>query len=279
MGKDDFLKLLMTQLKHQDPLNPMDQKDFSAQLAQFSSLEQLSNIGSGIKDLRSGIGDETKLNGMAMIGKTVQASGNEVELVSGQPVNLKIDTGSGDVQPTRVSIYDGGGKLVRDLALDKNLMSGDIAWDGKTQEGMELPSGRYTFRVAAVDRQGQPREINPELTGRVTGVDLGGKEAVLLVQTARGQSRIEMSKIHHVSAEGPPGNPAAPGMPAMKQAMANPIPGQSVSIAKPEGDDDEAKEEAPVAPMGAQASAESAPSQFPSWMMPGADIQNSFSRE
>jgi len=166
MGKDDFLKLLMTQLQHQDPLNPMDQKDFSAQLAQFSSLEQLSNIGSGIKDLRSGFGDETKLNALSMIGRQVQASGSELELAEGHPVAVKLETVAADVKPTQVSIYDGNGKLVRELALDKKAVSGDVEWDGKDQSGVDLPSGKYSFRAVGVDAHGQSKELNPELVAR-----------------------------------------------------------------------------------------------------------------
>src|SRR4051794_3847714 len=77
LGKDDFMKLLMTQLRHQDPLKPMDQQEFAAQLAQFGSLEQLTNIGAGIQNLRTGMGEGAKLQALGMIGKRVQATGNE----------------------------------------------------------------------------------------------------------------------------------------------------------------------------------------------------------
>ena len=64
LGKDDFLKLLMAQLQNQDPLKPMDHQEFVAQLAQFGSLEQLTNIQKGIEGLHSGIGDEAKLSAL-----------------------------------------------------------------------------------------------------------------------------------------------------------------------------------------------------------------------
>ena len=86
MGKDDFMKLLMTQIKYQDPLKPMDHHEFAAQLAQFGSLEQLSNIGAGIKGLKTGLGEGQKLQALSMIGKQVQITDNEVELKQGQGV-------------------------------------------------------------------------------------------------------------------------------------------------------------------------------------------------
>jgi flagellar basal-body rod modification protein FlgD len=218
MGKDDFMKLLMTQLKYQDPLNPMDQKDFSAQLAQFSSLEQLANIGGGIQGLKSGLGDGAKLQALGMIGKHVQASGSEVELSEGHPVALKLDV-SADVQPTKVEIYDGGGKLIRELALDKKAMSGEVEWDGKSADGVDAASGKYSFRVSGVDKNGQARELNPELAGTVTGVELDGHDAVLVVKTAAGSSKIEMSKVHHVTTDGAaPAQSGAATIPAPQAA-------------------------------------------------------------
>src|SRR5687767_7073610 len=89
MGKDDFMKLLMTQLRHQDPMKPMDHHEMGTQLAQFSQLEQLSNIGAGIQGLRSDRGDDAKLQAIGMIGKRVQAAGNDVNLVEGEAVTLR----------------------------------------------------------------------------------------------------------------------------------------------------------------------------------------------
>lgn len=284
MGKDDFLKLLMTQLQHQDPLNPMDQKDMSAQLAQFSSLEQLTNIGSGIKDLRSGFGDETKLNALSMIGRQVQASGSELELMEGKPVSVKLSSLTGDVKPTQVSIYDNSGKLVREMALDKKAVSGDVEWDGKDASGVDLPSGKYSFKAVGVDDQGQSKELNPELNGRVTGVDLDGKDAVLLVQTGRGTSKIEMSKIHHVSLDGPAlAAPTAPQQ-AVSQPVARPQSAPPQMRAMPtglpepkvaEGENTEGPSEG--SGMGDRANDWAVQRGY--FGMPGGDVQGTFSRK
>ena len=84
LGQQDFLKLLAVQFQTQDPMKPMDHQEFGTQLAQFSQLEQLSNIGAGINGLRTDRTDDSKLQALGMIGKKIHASGNEVTLTSGE---------------------------------------------------------------------------------------------------------------------------------------------------------------------------------------------------
>lgn len=211
LGKDDFMKLLMTQLTHQDPLNPMDHKEFSAQLAQFGSLEQLQNIQKGIEGLQGGSKDEAKLSALSMIGKKVQTVGNEVQLVEGQDVSLKFQPKDG-LTPIKASVYaENGSKLVKEISIDSRKDGTEIVWDGKDSEGKALPAGSYTFRVQGTDKQGQSAEMGTELSGRVTGVDMEGKDTVLLVQTGKGSTRIEMSKVRNVSVDDtPPAQAAVP---------------------------------------------------------------------
>ena len=133
MGKDDFMKLLMVQLQNQDPLKPMDHHEFAAQLAQFGSLEQLTNIHKGIEGLHSGMGDEAKLSALGMIRKKVQAAGNEVELLEGQSVTLTHGSKE-NVQPVKAQIYTDGGKIVREIELSSKPGSQEIQWDGKDSE-------------------------------------------------------------------------------------------------------------------------------------------------
>ncbi|WP_040334232.1 flagellar hook capping FlgD N-terminal domain-containing protein [Candidatus Magnetobacterium casense] len=83
LGKDDFLKLFTSQLKYQDPLNPMDSTSFTTQLAQFSSLEQLYNINSNIKTLTQYENSLNNVMAVSMIGKSVTTTDNTTALVSG----------------------------------------------------------------------------------------------------------------------------------------------------------------------------------------------------
>ncbi len=209
LGKDDFMKLLMTQLTHQDPMKPMDHEQFSAQLAQFGSLEQLQNIGKGIEGLKGGIGDGAKLSALTLIGKKVQTIGNEVQLVEGQSVSLKYQPKDG-LTPIKASVYgENGSKLVREISIDARKEGAEIVWDGKDTEGKTLPAGNYTFRVQGTDKQGQSAEMGTELSGRVTGVDMEGADTVLLVQTPSGSTRVDMAKIRNVSVDDTSSVPAA----------------------------------------------------------------------
>ncbi|NDD03807.1 MAG: hypothetical protein EB078_02775 [Proteobacteria bacterium] len=128
LGKDDFLKLLMAQLNNQDPLKPMEHQEFSAQLAQFGSLEQLQNIHKGIENLQGGMGNESKLSAIGMIGKQVHANGNEVNLVEGQAINLTFSKKEG-INPVQAQIYSESGKVVRELDIDPRTKNGEISWD------------------------------------------------------------------------------------------------------------------------------------------------------
>lgn len=190
------MKLLMTQLTHQDPLKPMDHEQFSAQLAQFSSLEQLTNIGQGIQGLRTGQGDEAKLQALSMIGKSVRAPGNEVQLVEGQSVAIRHSFGP-EVTPTKASIYDSNGKLVREMSIPKGKGS-DITWDGKNTDGGQLPAGKYTFRVTGTGKNGDAQDAGAEVTGKVTGMEMDGQVPTLIVQTPSGQTKVDLAKIKHV---------------------------------------------------------------------------------
>ncbi|MFM8315137.1 MAG: flagellar hook assembly protein FlgD [Deltaproteobacteria bacterium] len=199
MGKEDFMKLLMTQLQNQDPLKPMEHQEFAAQLAQFGSLEQLTNIQKGIEGLHSGIGEGSKLSALSLIGKKVQAAGNSLDLVEGQEIAMKYTSKEG-VMPLRAAIYTEGGKLVREIDIAR-AEGTEVKWDGKDQEGKSLPSGKYTFRVQGVDKSGQAQELGTELSGRVTGVEMEGKNPILVVETTTGKTRLELGRVSQVSAE------------------------------------------------------------------------------
>jgi len=99
MGKEDFLRLFTTQLKAQDPLNPMDSTQFTAQLAQFSSLEQLTNINTSLANMVSSQYSLQNVMATGMIGKEVQLANDEVHAVTGilfanNSTQLSLDNGT-----------------------------------------------------------------------------------------------------------------------------------------------------------------------------------------
>lgn len=186
LGKDDFLKILVTQLQNQDPLDPSSPDEFASQLAQFSSLEQLQNMNS---NLQGAIELDLLLNqainntmATTLIGRNVKAGGNAVELTEGtESISLHFDLAS-SAKTVKVEIRDGEGNIVRTLEI-KDQLEGDhkIAWDGKDENGETLESGKYTFDVSAKDIEGEAVAANEYIVGRIDSIRYENGSAILLI--------------------------------------------------------------------------------------------------
>jgi len=183
MGKDDFLKLLVTQLSNQDPLNPMDGQQFAAQLAQFSSVEQLLNINESMAAQAelTGLLSQSMSNSIAtgLIGKQIVSSGNQIGLSDSgaTPVGFKLDAAADGVT---ITIKDAADKVVRTIKLG-SMNSGmhEISWDGKNDDGARLPEGVYAFEIQGNDADGNSVTASPIMKGTVDRVSFGA-EGVLL---------------------------------------------------------------------------------------------------
>jgi len=164
VGKDEFLKMMVTQLKNQDPLNPLDGTDFTAQLAQFSSLEQLVNMNDQLQNIglyQSALNNAESVN---LIGKDITAEGDTIK-ADGSSVDLMYDL-SGNAQNVTINIYDEGGNFVDTLESGgQNEGNNSVAWDCSS-----IASGNYTFTVSAVNDNGDVITANTLITGGVMGV-------------------------------------------------------------------------------------------------------------
>ncbi len=181
LNKDDFLQLLVTQLKNQDPLNPQDSSAFVAQLAQLTQVEQTYNINTNLQNLLNSMNNGTTLSSVSFIGKSVMAQGSQVALTSGSPTSLGFYLPSAASQLV-VKVQDASGSTVRTLTQGATSAgAGSLAWDGKTDSGQTLPSGTYSFSVSGVDASGQTFSGASMVQGTVTGMDLSGATPVLLV--------------------------------------------------------------------------------------------------
>lgn len=180
LGKEDFLQLLVAQLSAQDPLNPMDSREFSAQLAQFSALEQMTNINNTLEDLvtaQLAMGNSSMIS---LIGKQVDIPGNSFQHSQGEPTALTY-TLSGEATSTKIEVYNAAGTLVNTIngggAAGSNLAN----WNGLDSEGKPAGSGLYTFKVQANDAAGNIVTATTFTTGLVTDVlfEQGGAFAVV----------------------------------------------------------------------------------------------------
>ena len=170
LGKDDFLTLLVTQLQHQDPLNPQDSTEFTAQLAQFSSLEQLGNVNDNLEYLKLATASANNTEAVSLIGKQIIAAGNAIQLDNGAAEACHFEL-AGDASVVAVNIYDANGHFTR--AFEGGALTGGahaLNWDGKDSQGNSVPDGHYTFEVLAVDHNNQMVNATTFTTGKVTGV-------------------------------------------------------------------------------------------------------------
>lgn len=165
VGKDEFMKLLLAQLKNQDPLKPMDGTDFAAQLAQFSSLEQLKNLNTTLETQsvnQMTLGYAQSVN---MIGKeAVTNSGNTVT-ANGQTTELNYSLAK-DAQTVTISIRDKDGKLVK--SWDESARTAGM--NSATWDCSGVEKGDYFYQIAARDSSGAPVAAETMTTGVVTAV-------------------------------------------------------------------------------------------------------------
>ena len=184
LGKEDFLQLLTVQLRFQDPLNPMQDTDFIAQMAQFSSLEQLQNMN---RSLDRNLGSDDQLNAAfqsnlitSLVGKTVEVPTVEVEYDGDHATTLNYKTGDA-ARSARMQILDGRNQLVREFALEVSSGSthGSVEWDGLSRFDTEVPAGAYRVIVLAENASGQPVKADALKGVRVDAVRYDGKSAVL----------------------------------------------------------------------------------------------------
>lgn len=202
MGKEEFLRLLVTQLSNQDPLNPMDGQEFAAQLAQFTSVEQLVNINGTLEGQQEmyGLLSQNVNSGVAagLLGRHVEASGNQVSWSGGDPIDLGFTLPDNAAEVT-VTVKNSAGATVRTMTLDGYDKGSHTAeWDGRDDDGREVPEGSYTFSVDARDTAGGAVAATPYVGGHVDRVTFGEDGIQLWI----GDTRLPMSAIRTVSQAG-----------------------------------------------------------------------------
>jgi len=169
LDKDAFLQLLITQLKNQDPLEPMDNAKFITQMSELTTLEQITNMSKAFQKLTELQMNLSKLQAAALVGKNVVVSGKYINLKDGAADTIVFNLD--DVSPVEIEIYDENDNLVRRISLG-TLEAGmhSYVWDGRNEEGVMMPNGTYTYKLFGIDEKGEKVELG--------GLDGGKVEAV-----------------------------------------------------------------------------------------------------
>lgn len=195
LGQDAFLKLLITQLKNQSPLNPQDNTAFVAQLAQFSSVQGIENLNTTVSSLSESLQSSQALQASALVGRSVETETNKAVLGSSGYVRGTMVV-ENSTPSLKLNIYNASNQLVfqKDLG---SAEAGDIpfAWDGTATDGTKLPTGTYRFEVlGSANNKSVP--ITTYLGNNVNSVTVGSNQTTTL--NVDGVGQVSLSDVKNI---------------------------------------------------------------------------------
>lgn len=183
LDKDAFFKLMLTQLKNQDPTSPLKSHEMAAQLANFSSLEQMNNMNATLTDLKNGQKPMEQFQALNFIGKAVNGDSSKVTRIRGDKdhdfrFSLTNPAAKVDI---RIRNNDTG-ETIRTISLQK-LKEGDnkFIWNGQNDKGQAAPAGNYQMFAEAFNDAGNKQVIKTDFEGVITGVNYSAEGPVLMV--------------------------------------------------------------------------------------------------
>lgn len=195
LGKEDFLNLLMAQVTHQDPLNPMDSQGMMDQLTSMGSLEQLVNLNKELGTLNATQRDIAQSNIYTFLDKDVRIQGGQAQVTAGKPSELGFQLPR-EASSVQVFITDADGKAVRSLDLGQTAKGNhNTAWDGRDSGGEQVADGTYRYTVAAKAPDEQSIPVDLFMQGKVSGVKFvdGRPQLILNGATVDPRDIIEIS--------------------------------------------------------------------------------------
>lgn len=187
VSKDEFLKLLVTQLQNQDPLKPDSDTAYVAQLAQFATLEQATNQTSLLQSLGGQLSANAATQSVDLVGRTVTARFDHVAITGNGAPDLRFTLGAPAAQVT-LTVRDSNNQIIRTVQ-GGPLAAGaqSLAWDGRGDGGQVLPAGSYKVSASARDAAGASVAINTDVSGVVTAVSFASGQPTLLFGNAQAQ--------------------------------------------------------------------------------------------
>ena len=198
MGQKEFLLLFTTQLQNQNPLDPMENEAFVAQLAQFSQLEATVTMGDKMTELADAIMGERMLQGSTLLGKRVAVPNGPAILKGGAPISgiIALPQGADNVE---LNVYSNAGQLVRTIPYGRQ-MPGDITvrWDGLNAQGTTMPDGPYRI-IATVKSKGEVTQVPISTPDTVKSVTFSAEANDLVLEVSSGGT-VNFSQVKRIDA-------------------------------------------------------------------------------
>ena len=170
LGKDDFLKLMIAQLQAQDPTNPLDAQDFSAQLAQFSSLEQQLAMNKNLEEISNNQAALQNSSMISLIGKSVNSQGDSIKFTPGEIQTLSYSLPE-DASSVSIDIFDREGNQVITIKPGDQLAGvNTVQWSGVDSKGNPVEEGNYNFKVRGKNSSGEEFDSETFTSGIVSEV-------------------------------------------------------------------------------------------------------------
>ncbi len=198
---ETFLTLLTTQLRNQDPLEPLKSSEFTGQLVQFTGVEQAIATNSKLEQLVSLLQAQRAASAVGYLGKAVTIAGETTQLVNGRAEWYY--TLPQDAQFTAIKVVNADGQIVHTTLGAASAGTYRFEWNGIGQNDLPEPNGLDTIRIVATDADGAPITVETGRTGLVTAVENANGEQVLVV----GDERIPLSQVVAVSEPQPESTP------------------------------------------------------------------------
>jgi flagellar basal-body rod modification protein FlgD len=191
---DTFLQILTTQLKNQNPLDPLDTNQFTQQLVQFTGVEQQLKTNEFLAAMMATSQNAGNAEAVSYVGKVVTAEGSKTELIDGKAQwHFAVDKAA----TITATVRDGDGNVVYVKQGQVGQGESVFTWDGVGTDGKTRADGSYSISIEGRDADGKLVDVATQMTGEVTGVDFTGSEPVLIV----GNGRVNLSAVLSVRAK------------------------------------------------------------------------------
>jgi flagellar basal-body rod modification protein FlgD len=196
LGQEDFLALMIQQLKNQDPLKPMENGEFIGQMAQFSTVSGIADMTKSIGNLSDAFNSGQALQAASMVGRTVLTEGSAAAFSGSKPITGAVELPYA-TSAAVVQVYSNAGELVRELPLGTQQAGlSNFTWDGTMANCQAAPAGRYKFTAAIESPQGDTA-LTTYLASKVESVTLAGDGSGSQIRTDGGAT-VRLSQVKAV---------------------------------------------------------------------------------